>query len=288
MIGWILAMATAVLILWMVWFEPGWLKLRVIPLELGFKSKRPLKILHLSDTHFPLQLKVLRRFFKQLEAVKPDLVVITGDLIEYDAGISVCAEAVKSLNSRLGTYAVLGNHDHFSYGLFSSWKFALGMDVRSIDGDNPNDTARLKRELKDAGCRVLENENLILEHEGQSICLIGLDDPVTRQADVAKAFEGAEPADLRVLLAHSVDVLPIVGEKGVHLTLSGHTHGGQLGVPFYGALPMRRHCRLGRRYVAGLHRYGATITHTSRGLGVGRFFRFRFLCRPEASILEIS
>jgi predicted MPP superfamily phosphohydrolase len=273
--------ATAV---WAFGIEPRWLRIRRISLEFPAPFTKPLTLLHLSDTHFPLQGSTLARFFNRLSRLEPDLIFITGDIIDNERGIEPCARAVSELKARLGIYAVLGNHDHYDYGGLETFAALIG---RSFFAKRKNRVDLLKKALADVGCRVLTNESLVLERGRDRIAVIGLDDPVTGHADGERAFANVDSAPLRILLAHSIDVLRKLGGRRVDLALGGHTHGGQFSIPFLGPPPLLAHSRLGRRYVAGLARYRDTITYTSRGMGEGKFFPFRFLCPPEAVLFEI-
>ncbi len=275
-------------IIWSFWVEPQWLKIRRISIQLKAPLKRPLTMLHISDSHFPLHLKTLQRFFNQLTSLNPDLVVFTGDMIENDEGVAHCVEALSKLKSRLGKYAVLGNHDHYNYSAHDILAFIFTLVGRFFCPTETNDVEKLKKALAGAGCRVLCNETVVLDLDGQTVYLTGLDDPVTRKADPAKAFQNVNGVGARILLTHSIDALRKLSGYPVDFALGGHTHGGQFSIPFFGPLPLKTHSRLGRKFIAGLNRYKETLTYTSRGIGEGKIFSFRFLCRPEAVLFEIS
>jgi predicted MPP superfamily phosphohydrolase len=279
---------TLLLIIWSFLIEPRWLKLRKVSIRLPNPLPQPLTILHLSDSHFPLHLKTLRRFFRTVSRLEPDLIFLTGDLIENDLGIEECARAVSGLRAKGGVYAVLGNHDHYDYTGKEIIGFLLTAVGRYVMPQKTNDVGRLKKRLQEAGCRVLVNENLTVRVAGQDICLIGLDDPVTQKADVETAFRNLNGSSARILLTHTIDVLPKLNGHRVDLAVGGHTHGGQVALPFFGSLPLYSHSKMGRKFIAGLNRYRDTVTYTSRGVGEGRFFSFRFFCRPEAVWYEIS
>jgi len=286
-VGIVFLLLFAALIIWSFGVEPRWLRIRKVSIKLKTSLRRPLTVLHISDSHFPLHLKTLKRFFKELSCLNPDLVVLTGDIIDSDLGVEACAQAVSQLKSRFGMYAVLGNHDHFYYGAREIIGFLFTSLSERFHPRKRNDVVRLKKRLLEAGCRVLTNESVDLLLDEQKLCLVGLDDPVTKQADAEKAFQNVNGADLKILLTHSMDVLQRMNGYSVDLVLGGHTHGGQVSLPFYGSLPMKMHSRMGRKFVAGLNHCGGAITYTSRGIGEGKFLPFRFLCRPEAVLFEI-
>lgn len=286
--GYLILGFMGLMVIWAFGVEPRWLKISKISLKLSTSLKRPVTLLHISDSHFPLHLKTLRRFFDKLAQFHPDFVVYTGDIIENDEGVRHCVEALSKLKARVGKYAVLGNHDHYNYSAHDVMAFLFTLMGRFFWPKETNNVEMLKQALEGMGCRVLCNESVRFDFEGTEIHLIGLDDPVTRKAEPAKAFQNVGGTGIKILLTHSVDVMRKLDNYPVDLALGGHTHGGQVSIPFYGPLPLKTHSRLGRKFIAGLNRYHQAFTYTSRGIGEGKFFSFRFLCRPEAVLFEIS
>lgn len=275
------------LMIWSFWIEPRWLKVRQVSVKLKTPWAHPFTVLHVSDSHFPLHLRKLERFFRKLSKLHPDLIVLTGDIIDNDLGIEPCTRALSHLKSRFGIYAVLGNHDHYNYRPREIVGFLFTFFREHFSPQRKNNVPKLKERLEKVGCKVLVNQNLVLGIHGQKLCLVGVDDPVTRKADPEKAFQNVQGADAKILLTHSLDILQRLNGHSVDLALGGHTHGGQISIPFWGPLPLKTHSRMGRKFIAGLSCYQETITYTSRGIGEGRFLPFRFLCRPEAVLFEI-
>lgn len=264
--------------------EPHFLHVREISFGVDVSFPEPIVVLHLSDPHFPRQKGKLKRFFKELAQLEPDLIVITGDLTEDEGGVEALVEAVSGLRSRYGIFAVPGNHDYSSYSILESLLFPFGWKGKEV---RKNSIERMASALGETSCRLLRNQSVDLQHGKLRIQLIGLDDPVTGRARPEQVPLDLE-ADLRILLSHSLDILPHYAEGGIHLALSGHTHGGQINLPFYGPPPLPYHSKLGRQYIGGASRFQKTWTHTSRGLGVGRFvYKMRFFCPPEATLIKI-
>lgn len=274
----------AFILLWAFVVEPRCLHIRRRKIHLHKPLSRPLTVLHLSDLHFPIRKQTLRRFFKKIADLEADMIVITGDLIENEAGIAECGEVLRTLRAKHGKFAIFGNHDHYRHGIKQILNFIF---TGKAEGQS-NDLAALEKALRAADIQLLRNQHHYLEIESEKFYVIGLDDPVTKNADPDKAFLGVNGHGTKILLTHSLDILAHMENREVHLALSGHTHGGQMTIPFYGAPPLTRHCRLGQRYMSGLNHYGEVRTHTSRGLGQGGFLAFRFLCPPEAILLEIQ
>jgi len=114
--------------------------------------------------------------------------------------------------------------------------------------------------------------------------VVGLDDPHIERHDLRAAFRN-RPSALGLALVHSPDPAPELAALGYDLILSGHTHGGQVRMPFVGALVTNS--AIPSRLCMGLSRFGRAYLHVSPGLGTSKFAPFRFLCRPEATIIEL-
>jgi predicted MPP superfamily phosphohydrolase len=169
------------------------------------------------------------------------------------------------LKAPLGVFAVLGNHDFWS---------------------GPKATAKISHGLEHIGVRVLRNEAVPLEREGQSLYVIGVDDYWEHSYSLTKALQGVPAEACQILLSHNPDVNEnIVSSRNpIDFVISGHTHGGQIVLPFVGApyLPSP----FGQKYRAGLIRDGERQTYVSRGLGVF-FVPFRLNCPPDVSVLVL-
>lgn len=241
-------------------WEPNWLSVTRVDVRLDRLSAPGLTIGHLSDLHLgtPAAAARTRRAVQMLMASRPDLVVLTGDFVSSREGLDMIA-VLAPLRAPLGVYAVLGNHDHW------------------IDPDGVEDAlARL-------GIEVLRNRSVRLEIEGHPIWLIGLDDMWNRLSDLETASAGIPPQETRLLLVHEPDFAAKTPPGRVDLQLSGHSHGGQVRIPFKGALLLPP---LGRHYPAGLQWAGTTAVYTNRGLGTVSPHA-RFHCRPEITLLRL-
>lgn len=244
--------------------EPWWLSLEWVKVSL---AELPLAldgftIAQLSDFHWGKDLKeghVTRAVDLALEA-KPDLVVLTGDYVTHSAhDIAGCTRELSRLNAPHGVYAILGNHDHWT-------------DARVV-----------RAGLETAGLPVLLNANVRVPVGDADLWLAGVDDVWERHADIDRALQGIPSGATTVLLAHEPDYADQVVGRGVTLQLSGHSHGGQIRLPLFGApvLP-----RWGRKYPYGLRRVGDLWLYTNRGVG---FIQpaVRLNCRPEVTIIQL-
>jgi predicted MPP superfamily phosphohydrolase len=202
------------------------------------------QVVHLSDVHCgpwtpPLR---VRRWVARINAMSPDLVAVTGDLIttgsEYVPAVS---QALGGLRARDGVFACMGNHDYFT------------------DGE------AFARSLEDAGLEVLRNRGQSIERDGEHLYVAGADDTWTRRADIPATLHARPPRTPTLLLAHDPMLFPQAAAAGVELMLSGHTHGGQFAVPvFHRRLNLARFSSL---FTVGLYRAGGSILHVSRGAG---------------------
>ncbi|MBI3968153.1 MAG: metallophosphoesterase [Chloroflexi bacterium] len=241
-----------------------------------------LTILHVSDFH--LSHRDSRRI-SQIEralATEADLVALTGDFIANDDAIPVLIDLFRRVRSRYGAFGVLGNHDHrsipFSLGLAKELLIRSGVPLA-----RPNDVAHLMEAAAAVGITVLNNDHRSVTIRGESIYVLGVDDPYRHRPDLERARRGVPAGAFELLLAHSPDIWPEACAAGIPLTLAGHTHGGQIRVPFYGPLTTRTRATLAQP--AGLMRSGDCLLHVSTGLGAS--FPARFAVPPESTLLEL-
>ncbi len=219
-----------------------------------------LRIAHLTDWHrsFRTPDTLLRRAVELTNAENPDVIVLTGDYVTDDPkDIAPCGEMIAGLRAKLGIYGILGNHD---YG---------------------TDGPAMSRALETAGVSVLTNRSVTLPNGLQ---IVGVDDDILGRPNLAQAFEGITEGSPLLTLCHN----PAFAEKlTAHpgVALAGHTHGGQVRLPFVTAWKIRKiHAK---RYVSGWYTLGETRLYVNRGLGnVG--VPFRFLSPPEIAIFTLA
>ena len=252
---------------WAVAVEPLWLQVHRVQVRLpglpaGLEGVRLglLADLHAGAWAPP---ELYRRAARILADSKVDAILLAGDVTSRGAGPGwerVLAP-LSEVEAPLGRLAVLGGHDH-------------DLDARSVvEG------------LERLGFRVLRNEAVALGHGEEALWVVGLDD--NSHAPTRDDFEAACRRLPRgapsVVLAHSPDAAWEADRRGLGLVLSGHTHGGQVRLPFLGAL--MRVIALPRRFDQGLSRYGGTQVFVSRGLASTH--RLRFLCRPDLAVVTL-
>jgi uncharacterized protein len=212
-----------------------------------------LQIVQLSDFHFARCFE--RRFFERIVELcsewSADLLLVTGDFVEHDDVIEWIEPVVGRLEARLGKFAILGNHDHQN---------------RPVD---------VERELKQSGFVVLEGRWTAVAAGFSTIAIGGTSAPWGPAIDPL----AAPPADLRILLSHSPDLLYKVQKWGVELMFAGHNHGGQIRLPLVGAVFMPS--RYSRRFDRGFFRAKGTLLYVNEGIA-GKH-PIRYGCPPEIS-----
>lgn len=221
------------------------------------------RIVQLSDLHAGRHVtkERLRTIARRAARLKPDLLVVTGDIVHNSPEFARhAAEAIASIPSRHGIFACLGNHD-----------FWAGPDA-------------VERELERAGVQVLRNRGVLLDRSGHGLWLCGVDDPWSGRVDLRAALQGRPEGAATVLLSHQPNTWPRAQELGVELQLSGHTHGGQLAL-----LWLHRSLSLARLitpFVAGLYRAGRSYLYVNRGAG-SVMPMVRLGSRPEVTELTL-
>jgi predicted MPP superfamily phosphohydrolase len=264
------------LLAYAVGFEPY--AIETVQLEL-FAPRLPeafdgYTIIQISDLHMRQMGRRERLLEKLLAGLPPaDLVAVTGDMVHTQAGIAPFIDLARSFQAKDGVYAVFGNSEHKN-------------GVRPF---------ALTQTLAENNITPLMNQHVLLTRSGAQIVLAGVDDPVNDKDDIAQALCDAPGGLFTLLLMHSPDSIAEAVLRGVDVALSGHTHGGQVRLPWYG--PIYTHSLLGRRMSDGYYsrrrlrraigiRPGRTQLYVTRGIGISGL-ALRFLTRPELTVLTL-
>jgi uncharacterized protein len=278
----VLAAGTAC-IAWGIFVERRWYRVRRHDLAILPAAGGPdrLTVLHLSDLHFVGRDARKAAFLGRLPAV--DLTIATGDFLAEPRSVETAVQSIRPCRGRLGSWFVLGSNDYFVPQPLNYFAYFLPYRARrrGIRG-RPDDLRRL---LVADGWVDLTNTRRSIELAGLPVELLGLDDAHIRWHDLRPAPR-EHPDHLGVAVMHSPDSAPETAALGYDLVVAGHTHGGQVCVPGFGALVTNS--SMPRRLVAGLIRMGPAILHTSPGLGTSKYAPFRFACRPEVTFLELT
>ncbi|PWK13057.1 metallophosphoesterase [Tumebacillus permanentifrigoris] len=247
--------------------EGHWIELRRVRIQLPSlpTAFHGLRVVHVTDTHVGggfFDAGDLQDVIDRVNALDPDVVCFTGDLVDdqYDRMDDI-ARALGTCKARYGKYAILGNHD-----------------FRQRD--------QVLQAFTEGGFEALVNRSVVIEAQGQELYIAGLDDFLKGKADVEKAIAGIPPDRCIVLLVHEPDLADRIAQYPIALQLSGHSHGGQVRLPFYGPILTPS---MGKKYVEGLFAIGSNgfQLHVSRGIGT-QTLPVRFFCRPDISVLTLE
>ncbi|MFN3866987.1 MAG: metallophosphoesterase [Demequina sp.] len=255
---------------------------------------RPLRILHLSDLHLTPDNAHRAAWVRSLARFRPDLVVDTGDNLAHEDAVPVALHALEPLLKFPGVF-VHGSNDYFAPRPKNPLNY-LRRPTTVQDGTSALDTAALTAGLTGAGWLDLNNARGELEIGGQRVTFVGMDDAHLRRDSLPATAE--DTGDLRIGVTHApyVRALDALRGDGAAVILAGHTHGGQVTVPGYGALVTN--CDLDTSRASGLHGWpgprpdapggsDSTWLHVSAGVGTSPYTPVRLACRPEVTLLTL-
>lgn len=272
--------------------------LREEAVEVLPEGAEPLRVLHISDIHLMPEQGTKLDFLRELAALEPDLVIDTGDNIASAASIPVLLQTLEPLLHRPGAF-VMGSNDMFEPVPKNPLRYFLpdarpeGLTERT---DFSLPTEELAAGLSAHGWKDLTNRRDTIELDGLRVELVGVDDPHLERDEMPEpagpldadstGIEDARPT-LHLGVAHApyLRVLDAFAADGVDMTLAGHTHGGQLRIPGFGALVTN--CDLPRRSARGLSMIDGVPVHVSAGMGASPYSNYRFATPPEATLLTL-
>ena len=243
---------------WGTVVEPRWVDFTHHDVALAGLPPRldGLRVAHLTDLHASavVPLDWIRSVIDRVNAMEPDVAVITGDLVTEDTSwIDGVAYELGRLQARHGRFAILGNHDYWTQG------------------------SRVSAALERNGVHHLRNANVVIGGPG-GLRLVGIDDHWTGNDDLDAAMAGVGPDEASLLLMHSPDLLLPAARAGVRLALAGHTHGGQVRLPGWGALIVPSE----HGFESGFYQRDRTRMYVNRGVGT-LDLKVRTFCRPEVA-----
>lgn len=254
------------------WWEPSSIAVVRHPIRLGpdAAAYNGLRLAVIADLHagsLYIDAKKIDRIVALTNAAKPDMILLAGDYVTTGPRgnhrrmpLEEIAPRLAKLKAPLGVYALIGNHDRW-------------------DG-----AAHAMATLKAAGLTVLENDARHMRFRGQAMAIVGIGDFYTHASDIPKAFANIPAGQSALCFTHSPDIFPALPQRCV-LTVTGHTHGGQVALPFLGRpiIPSA----YGQRFAAGLIQEANKSLFVSTGIGtVGPPIRFG--TPPEISLLELN
>lgn len=252
---------------WSIFFEPY--RLKVEEVKVGIKNLpsvfEGIKIVQLSDLHSGKMGRREKKVLQMVKKINPDFIFITGDFVDWTTkNINHFRDffAELSQNGKIKIFGVYGNHDH----------------------DNRNFSA-FNTFFKENNVEILNNESRKIEKNGEFIHLLGVDDPHRGFDNIEKTMAGLEDNAPKILLAHSPDILRRVQGKNIDLILTGHTHGGQVNIPFLVKLVLP--LKYDKKYQQGLFQENGTYLYVNRGIGP-TLLPIRFNSPPEVTSITLT
>ena len=244
--------------------EPSWIEIVQIPVTLPHLSAEleGYRIVQITDVHADrwMTRDRIAQIAEQMNQQHPDLMVLTGDYVTNNPETYAASlDGFGKLKAPDGVLAVLGNHDQWS---------------------NPQ---IIKEALEKNGIQVLKNEVITIHHKGGTLQIAGVGDVWSGEHDLNKVLQQLPGSSAAIMLAHEPDFADeTAATERFDLQLSGHSHGGQVKIPFL----KRVTPELGHKYPIGQYQVGDLIQYTSRGVGVSGL-HVRFNCRPEITVITL-
>jgi predicted MPP superfamily phosphohydrolase len=271
-------------------FEAQSFTTREITIPVLPKGSKDLRVLHLSDLHITPKQKRKIKWVRSLSQLDPDLVVVTGDFMAHKDAVASVMYALGDLTSKPGFF-VLGSNDYYAPYIKNPFMyFRKNREIKAEGKELP--TKDLVDSLMNSGWFDLDNQQFRITVNGVTIHARGTDDPhinKDRYDLVAGPYDSFAFA-LGVTHAPYRRVLNKFAADQADLVLAGHTHGGQVCIPFYGALVTN--CDLPTGKAKGLSTFefeGQQMPlHVSAGVGTSPFTPIRLACRPEATLLTLT
>ena len=268
--------------------ERNWFALREIDVPVLAPGTEPLRLLHISDIHLTPGRHRLMSWIRALDSLEPDLVVNTGDSLADARSVPYLINCLGPLLERPGVF-VYGSNDLYSPKPKNPARYLWRTSAGEHERNQPDlPWEEMRDEFTGAGWLDANNQRGRLKAGELDIAFGGVHDSHVRRDRYDRiAGPADQSADLRLGVMHSPEprVLNRFADDGYELLLAGHTHGGQLCVPGFGALVTN--CGIDRARVKGLSRHGDAWLHVSAGLGTSPWAPARFACRPEATLLTL-
>ncbi|MDT0308481.1 metallophosphoesterase [Streptomyces sp. DSM 44917] len=282
-------------------FEARSFRLRRVAVPVLPAGAPPLRVLHLSDIHMVSGQRKKQRWLQSLAGLRPDLVINTGDNLSDPHAVPETVDALGPLLGFPGAY-VFGSNDYYAPVFRNPARYLAerlsgrhGLNGNAAPARNVprNPWPELRDAFDAAGWANLTNTRARVKAASLTVALTGLDDPHIRRDRYAEVAGGPDTdADLSLAVVHApyLRALDAFTADGYPLILAGHTHGGQICVPFYGALVTN--CDLDAPRVKGLSTHETpghrAYLHVSAGCGANRYTPFRVACPPEATLLTLT
>lgn len=246
-------------LLYAYFVEPRWIDVHTMTLHTPKLKAAAFRIVQISDLHCDEKPRNEERAIEIINGLKPDIVVATGDYLNHAAGLPRLRQTLSRLEAPLGKFAVTGNFEVYHWPK---------LDV-----------------LAESAFRVLDRETVIVTKGDDAIAITGMG--YVRSDAPREPIRGFSDDRFDVFLFHTPDLVEDLSHCGVDLYLCGHTHGGQIALPGYGAVIT--FSKFGKKYESGMHRVGDTVLYVNRGLGMEPrpAPQMRFFARPQIVVVDV-
>jgi uncharacterized protein len=243
------------------WYQIKEVRLKVKNLPKAFEGW---KIVQFSDVHlgFHYGIEDFKAVIRKINQLNPDIIFFTGDLVQVGfTEPELAIPLLQELKARGGKWAVIGNHDFYTKD-------------------------KVEMTLENAQFKMLKNSHGIIAQHQQKLYIAGLDDMMYGEPNVGRAIEGLAKDDCILLLAHEPDIADETCKYSINAQFSGHSHGGQVRLPFYGPIIRQE---LAKKYMDGFYQVGEKKMplYVNRGIGTTNL-AIRFFCRPEITVFHLS
>lgn len=255
-----LALAGIFCILYGYFIEPRWIEVKHIDIPTAKLKCASLRVVQISDLHCRAKVTIEGRMVRTINSLNPDIIVFTGDSLDTRGALPVFRDIMGRLKASIGKYAVTGNDD---------LAIARGLDL-----------------FYGTGFHLLKKDSIRLAKGSDTFFISGLS---YEYSDQWRGALGRVPAGFfSIFLCHKPDLIEDLKGYNVDLYLAGHTHGGQMALPLYGALITLS--KYGKKYEAGEYSVNGTTLYVNRGIGTeGKvFLTARFFAQPEITVFDIK
>ncbi len=254
----LLAIAGIICLLYGYFIEPYWIEVKRIEISTSKLHQSTIRLVQISDTHCTNNQRNKRKIIETIDSINPDVILFTGDSANSSKGLKQFKETMAELHAGLGKYGIKGNIEK------EKWK---GVDI--FDG---------------TGFIELDANSVEIKKDGDSFWITGI--TCEKERETNNVLKKIPAENYSIFLHHFPDLVEDLNSP-VDLYLAGHTHGGQIALPFYGAIITLS--KFGKKYEAGQYRVGNIILYVNRGIGLAAGFnpKVRFFARPEITVIDI-
>jgi len=255
----LLAAVGIICLVWGFFIEPYWIEVKTVQIPTSKLKHAVVRVVQISDLHCDGKAGNEEKVVRLVNAMKPDVIVFTGDTANNQQGLKQFKNTMGRLEAGLAKVAIRGNYDIGEFGkadLFGG-----------------------------TGFLELDNNSIEVEKDGEKFWITGI--TYERRKELGNVLKKVPKDCFSIFLYHYPDLVEDLAGQNVDLYLAGHTHGGQIALPFYGAVITL--AKFGKKYESGMYKVANIILYVNRGIGMdgGPSPRARFLARPEITIFEI-